>query len=229
MKKYEILVFDADGTLLDYEMSEKVALTKTLKEIGIEITKDIHEHYRNINAEFWTKMEAGEISVSELRILRFEGLLKKIGFDKNIDIEYFSDKYLSYLAEGNHLILGAKEICEELSKKYKIVILTNGIKNVQLKRIKESGIEPYISHIITSEEAGIGKPSVDIFKYMFEKINYSNVEKMIIIGDSITSDIKGGNNIGMDTCHYNPSKKSIDNNVKITYSIEKLSDLRLFL
>lgn len=147
-------------------------------------------------------------------------------FNLAINIDEFSERYLKYLGEGSFLIDGALELCNYLLKKnYRIVIITNGIKEVQLKRIQRSELKNFIETIIVSEDAGYQKPNSEIFEYAFKKINFKDRERSIIIGDSLTSDIQGGINFGIDTCWFNPSGKKNELSIEPKYEIQELKHI----
>jgi 2-haloacid dehalogenase len=221
---YEVILFDADGTLFDYDKAEAHALEKTFKHFNFKY-KEEHElrNYRIINKQIWIDYENGEINFKNLRIERFRRLFEN--YEENIDFNEFSNIYLSLLADGIFLIDGAEEVCRYLFEKYKIVILTNGIKDVQLSRINNSPLSKYIHDIITSEETGYKKPDVGIFDYTFNRIEHFDKGTTLIIGDSLSSDIQGGINYKIDTCWYNSIDEENKSGLKPNYEIKDLRQL----
>ncbi len=221
---YKIILLDADGTLFDYDEAEKYALEQTLKKYNFngDLIK-IRKRYRNINAKLWDELEKGKITKEVLRLERF--LLLFHEYNLQYDVEEFSEYYLNRLGAGSFLIEGADKICNYLSKKYTLVILTNGMKEVQLSRLEGSSIKHYISDIITSEEVGVNKPNSYIFEYTLNRLNHNHKHDVIIIGDSLTSDIQGGINFNIDTCWLNLSNIKNDTNIKPKFSIDSLEAL----
>lgn len=224
--KYELVLLDADGTLFDYDRAEEYALENTYKHFKYEYNPSSLECYRKINKYMWKELELGNISKELLRTERFKKLFNF--FDISGDEENFSNIYLNYLSKSDFLIEGAEELCRYLYNRCKIAIVTNGIKEVQISRLKSSSLEQYIENIIISGEVGSHKPEPEIFEYALNKLNYYDKDKTIIIGDSLSSDILGGNNFGIDTCWFNKSgKKSKD--IVPTYEIKELSEVKQIL
>ena len=225
---YKLLLLDADGTIFDFDKAEEYALQSSLEYFKyhgdfIELKKK----YKIINSGLWHELELGNISKNELREERFRRLFTIYKLDFNI--KDFSDIYLQFLSKGSYLIDGAVDICKYLSSKYKLVILTNGIKEVQLSRLEGSVIKDYISDIIISEEAGVNKPDPYIFEYSFNRIKHNCKSDVMIIGDSLTSDIQGGNNFGIDSCWLNLNNITNKTTALPTYSINSLAELKELL
>lgn len=221
---YNVILFDADGTLFDYDKAEAHALEKAFKHFNFKYKEESElKNYKIINKEIWIDYENGKIDSKNLRTERFRRLFEN--FEEKIDFNEFSNIYLSLLAKGIFLIDGAEEVCRYLFEKYKIVILTNGIKDVQLSRIKNSSLNKYIHDIITSEETGYKKPDVGIFDYTFNRIEHFDKGTTLIIGDSLSSDIQGGINYKIDTCWYNPIDEENKSGLKPNYEIKDLRQL----
>lgn len=220
--KYEVLLFDADETLLDFDKAEEYAVEKVMGHGKIEYDREYHlDHYREVNKEIWDEFERELITPKELKVERFKRLSKRLGID--LDHEDMSKKYLEFLGETGFLIEGAEGLLNKLKGKYKLVLITNGLSAVQNSRLKNSLLEDYFDEIIISEEVGIAKPNPKIFQYTFEKINHKNKDTALMIGDSLKSDIQGGINFGIDTCWYNPKGKDNNTSLKPTYEIKNLN------
>jgi len=225
---YRLILFDADGTLFDYDKAERFALEQSLKRYNYNgDLEKIRTRYRDINFKLWDELEKASITKEQLRTERFLRLFNE--YDLQYDVNEFSDYYLEKLGEGNFLIDGSEEICKYLNEKYKLVILTNGIKEVQLSRLKKSSIKHYISDIIVSEEVGVSKPNPRIFEYTLNRLNHRDKDSVIIIGDSLTSDIQGGINFGIDTCWLNLNKIQNKTSIKPKYCFNSLEDLTAIL
>lgn len=221
---YDLILLDADGTLFDYDKAEANALEKTFVYFNLEYNKEQKlNEYRIINKQIWIDYECGKISSEDLRIERFRRLFGN--YIEEVNLELFSKEYLSMLGKGSYLIDGAEELCRYISKKYKVAILTNGIKDVQLSRINNSPLNKYIHYIITSEETGYKKPEVGIFNYAFDAVGHADKDTTIIIGDSLSSDIQGGKNYGISTCWYNSIGEENKTGLKPDYEIKDLNEL----
>ncbi|MDW7617302.1 YjjG family noncanonical pyrimidine nucleotidase [Peribacillus simplex] len=221
--KYEIILFDVDDTLLDFRISEKKALHEAFLEFGLPTgAKDYVVGYQEISRGLWRDLEQGLIDLTELGVERFKRLFLKHGLD--IHADSFSRAYLGYLGKEIHLMPGAVEVCEKL-KGCRLAIITNGFTSVQTARIGGSPLSHTFEHLIASQEAGFQKPDKGIFDYAFSKLKITDKSKALIVGDSLTSDIQGGLNYGMDTCWYNPHQKDNNLGIKPTYEIRKLTDL----
>lgn len=221
--KYEIILFDVDDTLLDFGISEKKALHEVFLEFGLPTgVKDYAGCYQEISEELWRDLEQGLIDLSNLGVERFKRLFLKHGLD--IDADVFSRAYLGNLGKEIHLMPGAVEVCEKLGG-CRLAIITNGFTTVQTARIGGSPLCNTFETLIVSQEAGFQKPDRGIFDYAFSKLKITDKSKALIVGDSLTSDIQGGLNYGMDTCWYNPQQKGNNLGIKPTYEIRKLTDL----
>lgn len=225
---YKLILLDADNTIFDYDKAEEFALFASLEYYNVPGDyKQIRTIYRVINQNLWKMLELGEVTKKVLKTLRFQKLFEELKL--NINAHEFSDYYLIKLGEGNFLLDGAEELCRYLHNKYRVVFLTNGIKEVQHSRIKSSKVYKYTEDIITSDEVGINKPDRGIFQWAFDKLGYNDKKSTIIIGDSLGSDIQGGINFGIDTCWYNFTGEPNSSGLKPTYSIDSLKDIYSFL
>ncbi|WP_379132213.1 YjjG family noncanonical pyrimidine nucleotidase [Paenibacillus sp. sgz500958] len=221
--KYELILFDADDTLFDYEMAERHALHSAFEQFGYPAGAAEHTVvYKEINKALWRELELGLISSMALRVERFRRLFATQGLE--LEPEVFSEAYLKYLGEGSFLIPGAVELCGELDG-LRLAIITNGIREVQTSRIQGSLLCNTFEQVIISEEAGCQKPEKGIFDYAFNKLGLTDKDKVLIVGDSLTSDIQGGINYGIDTCWYNPRGAVNASNLQPTYEIRDLSEL----
>jgi putative hydrolase of the HAD superfamily len=223
MKKYQYLLFDLDGTLFDYDKGEKKALEATFVEFNIRFQPEFLEIYRNLNAILWEKYEQGSISQEALKVERFLQLAEKT--NSHYEAVIFSKRYLTNLSKSAHMIPDAERVISTLSKTHKIFLITNGLSIVQRPRIKASQLSQYIEAIFISGEIGAAKPEKEIFDYAFQQMNQPAKENVIIIGDSLSSDITGGNRYGIDTCWFNPQGKEKPASTNVTFEIQALSQL----
>jgi len=222
--KYEMIIFDADETLFDFKKSEKVSLESTMREFNLDYEEDYHlEIYKEINAAVWKELEEGLITQKELNDLRFQRLLERLKINKNaIDI---ADTYIKHLSRSSFLYENSFDLIENLSKAYRMAIISNGLKEVQNNRLGKSTISKFFEVIIISEEVGLAKPDPAIFQLLFDRTNSPDKSKVLMVGDSLSSDIQGGINFGIDTCWYNAGETINQSKIKPTYEINRLTDL----
>ena len=228
MKKYDIFLFDADGTLYDFDKAEANALKITCENYGLDYSEDILRLYIEINTRVWESYNNGKISRDELQTLRFENFFQAIGVQ--YDALEFNNNYLYELGKGAFLIDGALEICEKITSCQKrIYIVTNGILATQTSRMNHSPIKDYISDFFVSEFVGSLKPHISYFEYVFSHIPQFEKDKTLLIGDSLSTDIQGGCNAGIDSCWFNESLTENRTDITPTYEIQKLCELLKFI
>lgn len=199
---YSDILFDADDTLLDFQKAQLYGFREVLHHYDVEFSQQVYEIYTNINHRLWTQYENGIITKDCVQTQRFSEFFRSI--NKSVDGNEANCAYQNSLENQSWLIPYAKEVCEYLSKKYTITIITNGVGRTQMRRISSSAISPFISHIVVSEDIGFAKPDKRFFDYVMDKLN-CNSEKIIIVGDSLSSDIQGANNANIDAYWYNPN------------------------
>ena len=218
---YELILIDADNTLFDYNKAEAYALETSLMDFGFQgDLNKIRLDYHVINKKLWQLLEKGGIEKAELSERRFKQLFDQYGLD--IPPQDFSKKYLSYLGQSSFLMEDAQEIIQYLYNKYTVIIVTNGIKDVQFSRLEKSPIKDYNHGVVVSEDIGVSKPDPDFFVHAFKLANHQNKKSAIIIGDSLSSDIQGGINFGIDTCWFNYNNSHPDIQLEPTYEIRNL-------
>ena len=223
----EILLLDLDDTILDFHWSERRALTRTLEALGISADDDTLSRYSRINNACWKLLEQGKMTRSELMERRFERLFQELGLTSGHTAA--AALYPELLAQGHCFLPGAEEALERLSKKYRLFLVSNGNASVQTGRLDSSGIRPYFEDIFISEELGADKPAVEFFERCFGHIGKIDKAKTLIVGDSLTSDIRGGNNTGIATCWVNPRHLPRPADLRIDYEIEALAQLEALL
>ena len=230
MKKYKYLLFDNDGTLMNFKKCEEHAFETAYKNSGahsiIPYSDEILNLYSEVNDSWWKKLERKECTREELMKGRFKEFLTKLNIS-TVDPEILSEEYPKALSEGSFLYDGAETLLNKLSKEYDIYIITNGIGFVQKKRINKCAYLPYIKGIFISEELGAVKPEKEYFDYVVNNIPEKNRENILIVGDSQSSDILGGINSGIDTCWYNPKGDTPKYNSR--FVINSLNELKKLL
>ncbi len=226
--KYEVILFDADETLYDFKKSEREAFKNTMLEFNIEYDEENHlKTYQDINTTLWKEFEQGLITQEKLKIERFKRLsdMLKINFDEN----NFATLYMKHLSNASFLYDNSIDLLDELNQHYSLGIVTNGLTLVQDKRIRQSIIAKYFDAIVISEEILISKPNPGIFEYTLKNLDFFDKSKVLMVGDSLNSDIQGGINFGIDTCWYNPNKIKNETSIKPTYEISNLNELKSLL
>lgn len=231
MFKYSVILWDIDGTILNFLAAEKAAIQRGFQEFNIgECTDEMLADYSQINKKYWEMLERKEASKQEILYGRFYEFFDKYGIDKSI-ADDFQPWY--QLALGDTIVFenGALSLLKELKGKVKQYAVTNGTKVAQTKKLSKSGLDKIFDGVFISEDIGVEKPSVDFFVKVFQKTELTETDKkkILIVGDSLTSDIKGGNNIGIDTCWYNPKGANKPNDIIVNYEIKELSDLKKYL
>lgn len=226
--KYKVILFDADETLFDFKKAEKEAFKNTMIEFNIDYDENYHfSTYKEINTAIWKELEDGLITQEKLKTERFRRFIHKL--DLNFNENDFASTYMKHLANGSFLFDGAIELIEDLSSKYILSIVTNGLTAVQEGRLKKSIIANHFKDIVISENIGIAKPHPDIFEHAINNLGVFNKDEILMIGDNLNSDIKGGINYNIDTCWYNPNKLENKTDLKPTYEVCDYTELRSLL
>jgi YjjG family noncanonical pyrimidine nucleotidase len=220
---YDWIFFDADGTLFDYNAGEAAALNGAFEECGLFFTPEIGTLYREINAGIWREYELGEITQAELKTERFDRLFASLGM--TADSEDFSRRYLTILGRQTVLLDGAEEVVAELAGSVGLLLITNGLSEVQRPRFASSSIGCFFPEVVISEELGIAKPDPAIFDHAFGRIGRPAKDRVLMVGDNLGSDILGGANYGIDTCWFNPAKLENGHEVEPDYVIRSLTEI----
>lgn len=220
---YSWLLFDADGTLFDYEIAEAKALQGAFAAFHLPFSSEQAALYQKINHQIWLDFENGQITSEALRVERFQRLFDSLNLP--VDPSLFSDRYLLNLSNASDLMQDAEKIIEVLRGKYQLAIITNGLKDVQRPRLANSAIANDFEAMFISEEMGIAKPDPRFFDQVFAQIGSPRKESVLVIGDSLSSDIQGGNRYGLDTCWFNPAQKPSNPQIPATYEIHRLENL----
>ncbi len=217
------LFFDLDDTLLDFHKAEAWALRQALRRSGVEPTDAIAARYSEINQSQWELLEEQKITRQQVLVRRFQLLFQELGV--NASCEKTQECYENMLAKGHDFMPGAQELLETLKGKYEMYLISNGTAMVQDARLRDSGMEQYFKGIFISERVGVDKPQKEFFDRSFAAIPVFDPGQAMIIGDSLTSDIRGGNNAGVQTCWYNPKHKPRRADIHVDYEISELMEL----
>jgi 2-haloacid dehalogenase len=219
---YKWLLFDLDGTLFDYDRAEQNALRRAFEQMGVPYQESYLPIYHEINHRLWLDFEKGAIDQAKLRLQRFELLFEAI--DARCDLPALSANYLIHLANSGFLMADAEDTVKTLHGQVDLAAITNGLTDVQGPRLARSSLGGYFKAVIISEEVGSAKPSPEIFDTAFARMGHPARGEVLIVGDSLTSDIQGGHDYGIDTCWFNPSGMAHDG-VPSTFEIRRLAEL----
>ncbi len=201
--KNAFVFLDLDNTILDFSMAERTALSRTLAERGVEPLPERLARYSQINISFWERLEKGELTRDEVLVGRFEAFFRELGVEA--DGAEACARYEGLLHEGHWFMPGAEELLTELrAAGHRLFLASNGIASVQYSRLKSAGITDRFERLFISEEVGFDKPGREYFERSFSQIPGFDRSRAIIVGDSLTSDIRGGLNAGIKSCWYNP-------------------------
>ncbi len=203
MSKFTTILWDVDGTLLDFHYSQRHAITKCFQTIDREITEEMIARYSQINDMFWKRLELGEITKEELLTGRFLRLFEEYDI-QNVDVEAFRQEYQIELGSVFCYIDDSLSICKTLHGKIKQYVVTNGVTATQQNKLKLSGLGELMEALFISEQIGAPKPHKAYFDYCLNRIEEKDKSKILLVGDSLTSDIKGGVLAGIPTCWYRP-------------------------
>lgn len=220
---YRFLLFDADDTLFDFQEAERNALKLAMLEDGKEYLDQYHAIYSSINLSLWKQLELGTITKPELLETRFRKFYDTIGIlDSSSQIKEY---YQRNLEQQGIVLTGAIELCQKLSKNFELYLITNGVERTQTSRLKKSGLLPYLKDVFISETIGAPKPQKEFFDAVANRIPEFNPKEALVIGDSLSSDIKGGNNAGIDTCWFNAKGAVNDSKAIPTYEVKSYEEL----
>ncbi len=222
---YDLILMDADDTLLDFQANEKASLTALFQELGLVLTEEIRHLYSQINHRYWEQLERGEISRQEVLEGRFALLFQTLG--RQADGPDLERRYRKYLEQGSQVIAGALDLCRHLVLKGKrLCIVTNGVGQTQRRRLANSGIDGLIPEIFVSGEVGFQKPDLRFFEKVFQRLGAVDPQRTIILGDSLSSDIRGAHYAGIDSCWFNPSGRPFRKELfRPTWEIRCLEEL----
>ncbi len=198
------ILWDVDGTLLNFTYSQELALKKCFQSAGLMITEEILKRYDRINDSYWKRLELGEVTKAQLLIGRFQTLFEEFGIE-NVDLERFGKEYQQELGNIYQYIDDSCNICQALRGQVDQYVITNGVTLTQRNKLKLSGLDVWMKDIFISEEIGVPKPDPLFFVKCLQKVTEKDRSHILVVGDSLTSDIKGGIQAGLKTCWYRPN------------------------
>ena len=224
MPKYDWLLFDLDNTILDFAESSRLAFVSVYDALETDMPlSDVYTIYKEINHKIWKDREAGLISHTELKTKRWKLLCESITVVA--DPSALNDIYFDEIKKNAHYVEHVEALLPQLAARYKMMIITNGLSEVQWSRIHDKGLERYFEHIVISDEIGCAKPAKQFFDHCADLIGHPQKDRVLVIGDTPMSDIKGGNDYGYDTCWYRHDHLQ-DDGQQPTYTIDMMSEMR---
>ena len=219
----KFVFLDLDDTILNFAAGEANALSHALSEIGIQPTQAILDRYHLINLAHWELLEEGRLTREEVLVQRYEQLFRELGVSHSGAA--INDRYEYLLSQQHEFIPGAEQLLKELAPRYALYLASNGAAAVQNPRLDAAGIRPYFKGVFISQELGADKPSKAFFDACFAAIPGFRLEETVMVGDSLTSDIRGGSNAGLRTVWFNLLGKEPRADIRPSYTIHALSEL----
>ena len=223
----KILLIDLDNTLIDFNECARHSIINAFKELGFTYTEKVFETFIEENVKIWKRLEKGEITKPQLRANRWNIILGKLGID--FDGTIIEEMFENGVAKGAYPVEGAYDLLNHLHGKYKMYIVSNGFRFVQESRLKIGDFEKYFDGVFVSEDIGIPKPAKEFFDYCFKNLDNPDKNEVILIGDSLSADILGGVNYGIDTIWFNKNNEPVNDDIKPTYTVNKLKDIEKIL
>ena len=226
---YKFLLWDIDGTVLDFSAAEACAIRALFEKYHLGIcTDEMLRTYSQINRKYWQALERNEMTKPEILVGRFREFFQLMGLDTTVAAA-FNDDYQLTLGDYPIFMEHALDVLKQEKGKYLLVAVTNGTKIAQTKKLRMTGLDEIFDVVLISEEVGIEKPNVAFFDHVFREIGLSDKSEALIIGDSLTSDMQGGIFAGIDTCWFNPKHSQNTSGIPVTYEIDDLRKLEKIL
>lgn len=223
-RQFTVILWDVDGTLLDFEYSQRYAITKCFEDAGREVSEEIIERYGQINESYWKRLELGEVTKAELLPGRFRTLFEEFGiFD--MDVEDFRGKYQEALGSVYRFLDDSLTVCRSLKGDFSQYVITNGVAGTQRNKLDLSGLTDVMDGIFISEEIGFNKPDQGFFEICLDQIGEKDRSRILVVGDSLSSDIRGGVGAGLKTCWYRPEGTLNCSPWKPDYEISRLQQI----
>lgn len=225
MGKYRVILWDLDQTLLNFDRSMEYALRAVFERYGLKIDDHIMARYDVINRSYWNRLETGELTKEQVTVGRFRTLFEELDITQ-VSPEEINADYQRELGSVFFYMDGAKELVTMLKEKgYRQYVVTNGVNATQANKMKRSGLDRIMDGVFVSEVIGYPKPMKEYFDACFAALPGVAREACILVGDSLTSDMRGAENAGIAACWFNPERKEKDVDVRTDYEIRRLEEL----
>lgn len=225
----KVILWDIDGTLLNFGMSEKYAIRKCFSIYGLgECTDEMLARYSAINRRYWERLERRELTRDQVLVGRFQEFMESEGIPTDC-VEAFNAEYQVRLGDHAFFNDNGYELVKKLKGHVKQYAVTNGTTVAQERKLKISGLDELLDGVFISEQVGVDKPNQGFFDAVWAEIGTYEPDEVLIIGDSLTSDIQGGNNAGILCCWYNPAGKKDEKGLRIEWDIRNLNEVEKIL
>ncbi len=221
--RYPFLLFDADNTLFDFDRANRIAFARACETAGLTFSDELLRRYEVHNNACWAMFDRGEATKDFIVVERFRRFFAELGVDA--DAEATNRAHLSTLATCSFPMPHSVEVCRRLSETHRLFLVTNAVASVQRGRLARAEIKPYLEAAFISEEAGAQKPTKEYFDYVFAHIDGITKDNCLVIGDSLSSDIRGANNYGLPCCWFNPRHAANPERLRVDYEIDDLRAL----
>lgn len=228
VKKYNWILFDNDNTIIDFHGASHIAFHDSMRSLGLNEDEIDYAQYSECNHIVWSEFEKGIIDAYTLRAKRFELYFEAVNHTK-VDPREANAKYLDHLVLNPLMITNAAALLHDLKPHYQLGLITNGLKEVQRPRLKSAKIYDHFDVIIVSDEIGYAKPQKAYFDYTIQEMKEDDLSKILVVGDSLHSDILGAQNYGLDSCWYNPANTEAHPNINATYMIQHIDEIKALL
>lgn len=226
---YQYLLWDIDGTILDFVAAEGCAIRALFEKYSLGVcTDEMLRQYSKINVKYWQALERNEMTKQEILVGRFHDFFALLGLDTSL-AKAFNDDYQLALGDYPIFMPYAQEVLQVQKGRYTLVAVTNGTKVAQTKKMALTGLDEIFDFTFISEDVGVEKPNLEFFQPVFEKVGITDKCQALIIGDSLTSDMRGGEIAGIDTCWFNPKHSKNTSGISVTYEIDDLRQLNAIL
>ena len=225
MRKYTTVFWDLDQTLLDFDRSMEYALQAVFAQYGLKINEEMTARYSVINRSYWLRLESGELSKEQVTVGRLRTFFEELGIT-HVSPEELNVDYQRELGSVFFFMEGAKELVALLKERgYRQYVVTNGVNATQANKMRLSGLDRIMDGVFVSELMGYPKPRKEFFDGCFAALSDVDRNKCILVGDSLTSDMRGAENAGIASCWFNPEKQEKDVDVRTDYEIRRLEEL----
>lgn len=218
---------DIDNTLIDFSQCARLSMMKAFSDFGLTYSEEMFPVFTTINNGLWEEIERGTLTRDELHEIRWTRIFERLGIIA--DGKAFEKMFLQYLSETAGLIPGAIELLAYLAPRYTLCLASNASQAQQMKRLKSSGILPFVQKVFLSESLGVPKPEKEFFDLCFAQLPGATPEESIMIGDSLTADMKCGATCGIKTCWFNPEKMPTPPEYTIDFVVHSLDEIKNFL
>ncbi len=225
MKK--IVLLDLDNTIIDFNECARRSIMGIFEDLSFPYNDNVFKTFLTENVKIWKRLESGEIDKVYLRANRWNIILDKLGID--YDGKIIEERFENGVALGAYPVEGAYQLLDYLYDKYDLYVVSNGLKFVQESRVKIGKYDKYFKALFLSEDIGIQKPDTRFFDYCYEKLCQPKKDELILIGDSLSADIKGGNSFGIETIWFNKNGEDNITDIKPTYTVNKLKEIESIL